>query len=257
MNSQRDLLADLAAAERRVHEHPGYKEHVDLEALRMSIIDVFLPNLQELVQLLDRAAEDPTLAMELIQNVREPAVRERFQARATQRLHNYVASAQSLVDHVRRLMRDREGRVVDEFGKRKAAVLANPEVPFVMNLRNYTLHRALPFLGHRLSMTNVNTPEAKMESEVELSVVNLLEWNRWPAPVRTYLEGHGDALSLRPVVKKHGELVFELNSWLHHELARANDPALDEVNELVIQLNMVMTGGDRATAERRARRDFS
>jgi hypothetical protein len=257
MNSQRDLRADLAAAERRVHEHPGYKEHVELEALRVSIIGVFLPNLQELVELLDRAAEDPVLAMELIQNVREPAVRERFQARATQRLHNYLASAQSLVDHVPRLMRSRQGRIVDEFGVRKAEVLANPEVPFMVNLRNYTLHRKLPFLGHRVSMTNVNTPEAKMESEVELGVADLLEWDGWPEPVRNYLEGHGKTVPLRPIVKKHGELLLEMNSWVHHELTRANDPALDEVDELIIQCNMVMTGGDRAMAERRARRDFS
>ena len=122
---------------------------------------------------------------------------------------------QSLVEHVRRLMRGRAGPIVDEFEERKADVLSNPEVPFVVNLRNYTLHRMLPFLGHRLSMTDVNTPEARMESEVQLNVASLLEWDGWPAPVRADLESGTEALPLRPVVKKHGELVLELNSWLH------------------------------------------
>jgi len=38
-----------------------------------------------------------------------------------------------------------------------------------------------------------------------------VEW--LAAQVRAYLEGHGDALPLRPVIKRHGELVFVLNSW--------------------------------------------
>jgi hypothetical protein len=52
------------------------------------------------MQLLDEASTNEELAVELIQNARPPIVRERFHAVATQRLHNYLASAQSLVEHL-------------------------------------------------------------------------------------------------------------------------------------------------------------
>ena len=252
-----DQSEERRAAERRIYEHPGYKEYTELEALERSIIGVFVPNLRELVALLNAAAIDEALAIELVQNVREPIVRDQFHAQVTQRLHNYLASAQSLVDHVRRLMRDRTGEITEEFEHRKAKTLRNLEVPFMVDLRNYTLHRTLPFLGHVLSLTQINTPEQKMVSEVQLVTAQLLEWDGWSSNGHAFLQQSGEAVILRPVVKRHGELVLRLNSWLHNELSRANGAALEEVNELVVDVNTILTGGDRATAERRSRRDFS
>lgn len=247
----------LRRAERRIFDHPGYKEYRELEALERSVSGVLIPNLKELLSLLDAAATNEELAIELIQNVREPVVRERFHAATTQRLHNYLASAQSLIDHVRRLMRGRVGPIVEEFERRKAEVLENPEVPFVVDLRNFTLHRTLPFFAHRLSMTKVNTPEQAMESEVELAVGQLLEWDNWSKPSRKYLESQGETVVLRTVIKKHGELVISLNGWLHNELSGANDSALEEVNRLVVEANAIFTGGDLDEAEQLAKRFMS
>jgi hypothetical protein len=65
-------------------------------------------------------------------------------------LHNYVASASALVEHTRRIMRERSGPIVDEFERKKRDVIAHPEVPFIHNLRNYVLHHSLPFIGHEV-----------------------------------------------------------------------------------------------------------
>ena len=237
-----DHVADLEEANRRITEHPAYREYLEIRALERSIVGVLVPNLRELVGLLDAAATNPDLAMELIQNVREPTVRERFHAQLTQRLHNYLASAQSLVDHVRRLVRGRQDPFLQQFERRKAELLANPEVPFMINLRNYMLHRTLPGFAHTLSVTEVNTPNQRMESEVELGVAELLEWDGWTAPARKFLKAQGEVLRLRPVVKTHGKLLFELNTWIHDELAKANDPQLDEVNELIDRRNRILSG---------------
>ncbi len=244
----------LREAERRIFEHPGYRQYAELRALERSITAVFVPNLEELSALLEAASTDESLAFELIQNVREPLIRERFHAVTTQRLHNYLASVQSLVDHVRWLMRKRAGSIAEDFERRKQDLLRNSEVPFMVDLRNFTLHRTLPFLAHRLEITNVNTPEQTMESEVELSVAQLLEWAGWSGPTRTYLEAQGDAMVLRPVVKKHGELVLGLNAWLHNGLSRANEEALKEVNGLIVARNAILVGGDTAEAERISRK---
>lgn len=172
----------------------------------------------------------------------------------TRYLHNYLASAASLRDHVRRLMVDRTGPIADEYQRRKAEVLQRPGVPFVFDLRNFALHRKLPFFTHTLSMTNVNKPAQKMKSEVQLNVVELLEWDGWSLAARTYLcaLGKGEAVTLRPVIKLHAELVLGLNVWLLRELANANRAAIDEVNELVIARNAILTGGDIEAARRMA-----
>ena len=49
----------------------------------------------------------------------------------------------------------------------------NPEVPFVKDLRNFTLHRELPGLGHTVQFADLNSSDASMSSEVDLSVEQL------------------------------------------------------------------------------------
>ncbi len=205
-------------------------------------MEVFQPNLNELMRLLDSAAGDFFLATELVQNVHNDAVRRRFVAETTQRLHNYLASTMSLVEHARRLMRGRTGAVATEFRRRKSELLDHAEVPFMMNLRVYTQHRALPLLAHSLSMFNVNSPDSKFESEVELSVAELSEWDGWSSASRGFLRAQGEVVVLRPIIREHGELVFALNLWLHGALSEENAQALEEANSLVVERNAILVG---------------
>jgi hypothetical protein len=251
MDSGQSVSERLREAGRRIAEHPGYREYLELDALGRSISAVFVPNRDEVLSLLEAASSDWRLAFELVQNVREPTVREYFHARLTRHLHNYLAAAMSLRDHVRRVMRGRTGPIADEFERRKQEALdKNPELSFGFGLRNYTSHRKLPVFPHTLSWTNVNQPNQKIESEVELRVAELLEGETWSAADRTYLKGQGDAVSLRPVIKRHAELVLALNAWLLNELANANARALEEVNELIVARNAILTAGNLEAARR-------
>lgn len=249
-NNPDDLSDRLKDAERRISEHPGYKAHAANSALLMTINGVFVPNWHELLPLLEQASSNVGLAFELVQNVHRPDVRDQFQAQMTQRLHNYLASAMTLVDHVRRIMAGRDDSISQEFERRKKDMVANLEVPFMQDLRNFTVHRTLPLLAHRVSMTNLNSPDERFESEVELSVSHLLEWDRWSVATRRFLTDQSEVIVLRPIVRTHGQLVLQLNSWLYDELGRANAQALVEVNRLVVERNAVLAGCDIAAAER-------
>ena len=240
--------ARLRDVERRLNQHPAALEYRECEALARTVTGVFLPNATELCALLDAAATNQQLAVELVQNVRAPVVRERFQATVGQRLHNYLASTTTLVDHVRRIMNGRSGHLVDEFAAKKRDVVAHPEIGFMVGLRNFTLHRVLPFVGHTLTITDANTPEASMVSEVQLSVAELLEWTGWTADAAAFVSSHGEALQLRAVVRSHVNLVAPLNLWLHDELMGLIDIAA--VNELVVERNAILAGTDMETARR-------
>jgi hypothetical protein len=193
--------------------------------------------------LLQGASTNSELAFELIQNVREPTVRDQFQNQTTQRLHNYVAATMTLVDHSRRLLRGHKDDISKEFGVRLATALANPQIPLIQDLRNFMLHRSLPQLMHSLSMTNVNTPQARMDSQVQLSTDELLEFKRWSPGSKAFLVAQAPALSLLPLITNHGQVVLTLNNWLFNALAADNATALVEVNELVVARNAVLTGG--------------
>lgn len=108
-----ERLEAIEASQRALRDHPGQERLRDLEALWISIDQVMMPNLGELVALLRQPATDPNLFDELIQNVRPPVVRERYGGELTRRLSNYVASALALVDHVRRLARASEASYMD------------------------------------------------------------------------------------------------------------------------------------------------
>jgi hypothetical protein len=240
--------------ERRISEHPAYQEYRLGLAFQRSINAVFVQNWRELLSLLEQASTDPKLALELIQNVRPPVVRDKFQAVTTQRLHNYVAGTMTLVEHSRRIMRGRAGQIADDFAKRKIALLRNPEVAFIQDLRNFLLHRALPFFAHSLSLDKLNTPEQTMTSEVELNVAELLEWDKWSSQSRQYLQSLDEVVVLRPLIRRHGQLVVGINGWLHDELGHANEEALTEVNRLVVERNALVMGSDIATAEEQTKK---
>jgi hypothetical protein len=245
--SDDERTAALEAAQQRIIDHPGYRAKELYDGLARTVYAVFIPNRHDLIALLDRAASDGSLAIELFQNVRRPIVRTRFEGMVARALHNYVASAMALVEHTRRIMRDRSGPIVDEFGQRKHDVVANPEVPFIHNLRNYVLHHSLPFIGHEVRL---QPQPGILATEIQLSVRQLMAWDGWSAPARRFIESHGDALALRPVTERHADLVVQLNLWLYEQLADANAPALAEVNRLVVERNAILGGTDLEEARR-------
>lgn len=242
-NEDRRHQRALDEAEQRVASHPAVQQFYELLALRR-MLDVWHLNWGELLALLAAAATNEHLAVELVQNVHAPNVRDQFHKVTTQRLHNYVAATMAVVDHVRRLMRDRIGPIADEFSRRKEEVIADPVVPFIQDLRNFTLHRTVPGFSHRLSFSGVNTPDQTMRSELGLDRTQLLEWKGWTQPSRAFLEAQEELVELRPLILSHGRLIGQLNGWLLNSLATDNEPGLEEANKLVAERNHILMGVD-------------
>lgn len=247
-SGDQDALKRLGALRQQIASHPAATALQELRAFELALTDVFGGNVQELIGLLEQAANDPALAMELVQNVRRPDVRDEFHGRLSQRLHNYLASALTLVDHSRRLLVGSSLEASAQFVDVKAGLLANREIWFMQDLRNFTLHRTLPWFGHTVHVIDNKLSPDTMESDVELSVAQLRAWNRWRPKSVQFLEEQGSALPLRPLVKRHAELVYSFNAWIHDRLSAEID--LEEVNQLVIEANAVLTGGDYEEAWR-------
>jgi hypothetical protein len=241
------MQACLDDVQRRLNEHPGYREHVACEELARTVNAILVRNLDELLALLAQPTWDQTLAVELFQNMYRPDAREAYEAAVTQRLHNYVAGAATLVDHARRLMKGRTGTIAEKFERRKAEVIANPEVPFIKDLRNFVLHQAHPFLGHTVRILD---PKGPATGEIELSATNLLGWSGWKAPARAFIKSQPESFALRPIALRHGQLMVRLHNQLHNELAKANTADLEDANRLVVERNAILGGMDPEAAKR-------
>ncbi|MEO8425375.1 MAG: hypothetical protein ABI595_15875 [Actinomycetota bacterium] len=248
----------LDEAQRQLLDHPAERVRSALDELTRMLNGVYLPNWNELSQLLDAASHNEELAIELIQNVHSPIVRDDFEKLLSRRLHNHLASTASLVDHVRRIVKRLPSSVAPGFGARTDVLTQAPEVGFVRDLRNFTLHRALPFLGHKITISNMNTAEQEFESEVELSVQELLRWDRWTPSSRSFISSQGEAVRLRAVIDRQGQLVWDHNMWLGQRMADYVGAHVDEINQLRLGVVCAQFGvspevGHQMMVERAAR----
>lgn len=247
-NWQSPRRTEWEAAQRRLREHPGHIEHLRIQAFATTLLEVFRPNYLDLIGILDQVSSDPDVALQLSGTLQGhvPGA-DNVISRITRYLHNYVASAMTLVDHGRRLTDRRSGPIADEYERRKAEMLQFAEISFLQGLRNFSLHRSLPILAYTLTVTR----DQMTSSEVELSTADLLSGDKWTAQAREFIEKSGERLQLRPVSRKHFELVSGLNLWLVNTLQEENREALNEVNELVVAANASLMGVDHETARQR------
>jgi len=245
-----EARAHRKAVEREMATHPGRVAELEWTALRR-MASLHEKNKGELLAILTQLGGDAMLAIEMVQNVRPPVVRDAVNLELDQRLHNYVASAGSLIDQTRRLVDRYPGTSFAlEYVTRKDGVIKTPVVAFVRDLRNFALHRSLPFLGHNISFSN---EERSLTSEVRLSTAQLRTWKGWSATARKYLEVNPHHIDLHSAVTEHALVFDQTWSWLfaQHPGIHRNDAVA--VNELIGEYNWYLSGG----AEGRPRRSWA
>ena len=145
-------------------------------------------------------------------------------------LHNFLASAKSLVDHTRvivnRLYADHEFR--NEYQSKLDQDLAkNPVQKFVQNLRNYTQHYTLPILALQITFSEDLNFNIKMDVEI------LKQWDGWGTS-RAYLEAIGNNFCIVTLANEYFVLIQGFYSWLiqrQQELHQADFENLRQMEE--------------------------
>lgn len=140
-------------------------------------------------------------------------------------LHNFAASAKSLVEHTRRTVRfvfpsgypEYESRVVERFKD-------SGELMFVQDLRNFILHRDLPNTRIEARLTPTTA-----EFSLPLETSDLLEWDRWSPKARGFIEAAGSSIDLGAVVHNYAAAVDESYDWLLRDLEEKLRPEIDEL----------------------------
>jgi len=231
--------------EREMISHPGAVAALQWKNLRR-MASVHRQNASELSAVVHRLTENVQLAVEMVQNVNPRTVREAVEAELDQRLHNYVSSTTSLIDQTRRLMNGYPcSSIAAAYVDRKDKLVSVPVVGFMRCLRNFVLHRALPFVGYTLKVT-----QQDWESQVRLSTKTLREWDGWTALATQYLDQSGEAVDLRSAVDDHISLFDELWSWLFAQYIGLHRLELLAYDELVEEYNWLLSRGTHGRPRR-------
>ena len=157
-------------------------------------------------------------------------------------VHNYLASAKTLVDHTRTIISDRY-RQTDFFVEYKEQVKArfanNLLVGFIEDLRNYALHYSLPITGLRLDVTT--DPETKVQTErvtFYIEKKTLHQWSNW-AKGREFLRQADKEIVIERLIDEYYQQVFSFHNWMHQrleEIHAADLQWLKEMNQRVDEL---------------------
>ncbi len=156
----------------------------------------------------------------------------------TRRLHNYVAAAATLRDHAARFV-DRHypegspGRA--EWNARTTAAFGAPERVLVNQLRNYSVHRALPILR----AVHGDEAQGGAATFIVLDTTELLESEKWAAPVRAWLEQR-ELVDLAEVVSGHWDCVQTFYEWFGGWIQATQQAALDELSALERQRDAIV-----------------
>lgn len=151
----------------------------------------------------------------------------------TRRLHNFVASAVTLVDHTRKLMNNYQGTPTwDEYQTRTADAKKNAVVPLITKLRNYVLHAGLPAIGFQVTINN----GIATSYVVYINRDAALRYKDWPAPARRFLENSDENIPLRRLIQDYSKTVEGLYAWLYGQFSRLHGTEIEPPRDLTARV---------------------
>ena len=188
-------------------------------------ISIFAGNFAELSKVLLHF-ENLKNALDLMdQNNREAT--EKYQNEISRLLHNFLASAKTLIEHTRifinkfysgtRLFEFYSTKIKSEFEKDGLS-------KFIQDLRNFILHRGLPYTGLIL--------RPDLETTVYLDRDSMLHWNNWTALSRNYLVPQPKRIRVYDFVDKYTQKVDAFNHSLNREIKNYHEKDLKELDLL-------------------------
>jgi len=204
-----DDMTQLRAEQARILALPGRVAWVKLARLNRTA-KILRGNAKVLLDHLNRMDD----VGHMLATTSDQQAFEEFLDETERHLHNYVAAAQSRVDHFRQFARaewpegsphreEYQRRVDEEF---KTSPLHN----FVTDLRNLILHVRLPVS----TTTETWGPGAAWSFAVILDSADLLGWDGWSAEAQRYIEASGKSVDLGRAVRTYTDEVLAFDRWV-------------------------------------------
>jgi hypothetical protein len=217
----------------------GYRIQLKIRALQSSYY-VFEGNYRSLISAFEYFGRIE-VAMKLWRETNRMEL-ERFMDEVTRLLHNFLASAKTLVDHTRvfknemyeghEFEKDYQEKLQHDLGKSEI-------VRFVQDLRNYVLHKQLPLALAEFSFKGGGGTVSDFDNTIKLDVNRLREWDRWKPESRAYLDALDDKVQIRDVVEKYETAIRFFYQWFGVQQELLHRAEFDELNSLQTRYEQV------------------
>ena len=192
-------------------------------------------NYQELVQTIE-ALQQEKATLILHDITKRNVLDEAFDVILT-RLHNFLAAAFSLVDHMRR---HREHLYAgQQFNKEidtelQSRIFSKPHHKVAQGLRSYCLHVSLPPIASRvvIGRDQLEAPLQFKEAVFHLPSDSLLSWDGWTPEAKAELSGLPNGLAILSFATEYFQQVEGFYTWLWSRQAQVHKAQLDTTNAL-------------------------
>jgi len=209
------LEGDIGSLTDQIRASDGYRYQMRIQVLSSNYY-IFERNFQEFIKLLEEV-ENPDSFPKVWSPDKAPVLQQ-VMREVARLLQNLVASAKSLVDHTRNLVR--EWYECSDFMELYQAEIdlrfaQNPTAQFVEDLRDYCLHYRLPPISATLSIDQVS-PHGKQTIQLDKS--ELLQWKRWPKVSLQFLGSASERIELESVCLQYYAGVRDFHRWMRKQL---------------------------------------
>jgi hypothetical protein len=223
-------LRDLLAEKDALRELDGWQVKKALFGLRRSL-GVFEGNSRELLAFLGQQgdARKTLEALETLEFEKRGSF-EKYLDETDRLLHNFLAAAESLKDHAKKIHKAHMRDLPDdadsvEYRVRTRAVFESPAGSFVRELRQHVLHERIPETG---GYAVWGSDPTDLRAGIALDRAKLLGDRTWSKEAKRFMDEAGDNILIHEVATAFRESVVEFCQWFEAALRRRNHGALEE-----------------------------
>jgi len=194
---------------------------------------VFQKNYLDLLYSLENLSEGPDIELKYAYFYWNADKKEQYFDKISTLLHNFLASAKSLVDHTRRVKKKLYSAhpFQDEYQSKVDQTFTNSELQkFIQKLRNYAQHVTLPPISMSLSFDQAEGTHLNME----LSREELLLWKTWEGS-KSYLEKQPEGIDIKNLISNYYSLISEFYQWLHRRQQEIHKADLDKIRSEIVR----------------------
>lgn len=229
-----DLFEQVKQSEQALRNSRGFLIFDRLGAIRASL-QVFRGNHVQLLAALEQF-RDPAFYLPTL-DVEHPERLDDFLLEVTRLLHNYVASAKSLLAHTHVIASELyTGHPFhQEFRYKVSQIFGElPVSRFIDGLRHFMLHDRLPFpMSHLTAERNNVTSEWDTKTYLSLTTAELRKWPRWHRRALEYLETEGAQVDVHELVTRYTATVGQFHEWLRAKQSPIHQADFEELSRLL------------------------
>ncbi|SFH83502.1 hypothetical protein [Halpernia frigidisoli] len=152
-------------------------------------------------------------------------------------LHNFLASAQSLIDHTRVFVNDLyddNELFKKEFIKKIELTFTNDEVStFIRNFRQYLQHFKAPSIS---VVTNLLSKDRNYQRRVMISVSDLQQFSGWKSLAKEYISKHDKNIDLFLVSTTYFNKVNNFYKWFSEKQDSLHKSEFKEMENIKIEM---------------------